>query len=57
MAHTDDKKRARLNIITHLLSEIPYVPPKRKKITLPERIVRDDTQPGITQFTYIPTPF
>ena len=57
VAHTDDKKRARLNIITHLLSQIPYESPKRKKITLPERVVRDDTQPGTTQPRYIPTPF
>ena len=28
VAHTDDKKRGRLNIITHLLSQIPYEPPR-----------------------------
>ena len=38
-----------LNIITHLLGQIPYEPPKRKKVTLPERVVRDDTQPGTIQ--------
>ena len=32
VAHTNDKKRARLNIITHLLSQIPYEPLKRKKV-------------------------
>ena len=26
VAHTDDKKRARLNIISHLLSQVPYEP-------------------------------
>ena len=26
VAHTDDKKRGRLNIISHLLSQIPYEP-------------------------------
>ena len=26
VAHTDDKKRGRLNIISHLLSQIPYQP-------------------------------
>ena len=56
VAHTDDKKRARLNIITHLLGQIPYAAPKRKKITLPERVVHDDTE-GIAQSMYIPTPF
>ena len=26
VAHTDDKKRGRLNIISHLLSQVPYEP-------------------------------
>jgi polyphosphate kinase len=37
VARSDDKKRARLNIITHLLSQLPYKAPKREKIKLPER--------------------
>ena len=37
VARSDDKKRARLNIITHLLSSIPYRAPRREKITLPKR--------------------
>lgn len=37
VAHSDDKKRARLNIISHLLRHIPYEPPKREKIKLPKR--------------------
>jgi polyphosphate kinase 2 len=57
IAQADDKKRARLNIITHLLGQIPYEPPDRKKITLPERVVRDDTQSGTVQPRHIPTPF
>jgi len=36
---SNDKKRARLNIITHLLSLVPYHAPDRPKITLPERRV------------------
>ncbi len=32
-----DKKRARLNCITHLLSQMPYKEITRKKITLPKR--------------------
>ncbi len=32
-----DKKRARLNCITHLLSQMPYKEIARKKITLPKR--------------------
>jgi polyphosphate kinase 2 len=34
---SDDKKRARLNCITHLLSRIPYKKLKREKIKLPDR--------------------
>jgi polyphosphate kinase len=34
---SDDKKRARLNCITHLLSLIPYKEIPRKKIKLPKR--------------------
>ena len=37
IAQSDDKRRARLNIIRHLLSQIPYKAPKREKITLPKR--------------------
>jgi polyphosphate kinase 2 len=37
VAHSDDKKRARLNIIRHLLRHIPYTAPKREKIELPKR--------------------
>lgn len=37
VAHTDDKKRGRLNIISHLLSSIPYAPAKPLKVELPER--------------------
>jgi hypothetical protein len=44
----DNKKRARLNCIHHLLSSIPYEEIKREKITLPPR--REDK-------AYIRTPF
>jgi len=37
LAHSDDKKRVRLNIITHLLSHIPYEEPPREKVKLPKR--------------------
>jgi polyphosphate kinase len=33
----DDKKRARLNCLHHLLSQVPYQPVRTRKITLPER--------------------
>jgi polyphosphate kinase 2 len=34
---SDDKKRARLNVLSHFLSLIPYEAPKRDKIKLPTR--------------------
>ena len=37
VAHSDDKKRARLNIITHLLGHIPYKKVPREKVKLPKR--------------------
>ena len=37
VADTDDKKRARLNIISHLLSQVPYKPLADHDITLPKR--------------------
>ncbi len=37
VADSNDKKRARLNIISHLLEQIPYKPPRRRPITLPAR--------------------
>jgi polyphosphate kinase 2 len=37
VARSDDKKRARLNIITHLLKHIPYKELPREKIVLPKR--------------------
>jgi polyphosphate kinase len=35
--HSDDKRRARLNIISHLLASIPYEEVPREKIKLPKR--------------------
>jgi polyphosphate kinase 2 len=37
VARSDDKKRARLNIITHLLGQIPYEELPREKVKLPKR--------------------
>jgi polyphosphate kinase 2 (PPK2 family) len=37
VAYTDDKKRGRLNVIAHLLGQVPYEPPKGKKVILPTR--------------------
>jgi polyphosphate kinase 2 len=37
VVRSDDKKRARLNTITHLLAQIPYEEVPRKEVKLPER--------------------
>jgi hypothetical protein len=37
VAKSDDKKRARLNIISHLLSKVPYKEALREKVKLPKR--------------------
>jgi polyphosphate kinase 2 len=37
IVRSDDKKRARLNVISHLLSLIPYKETKRDKVELPNR--------------------
>ena len=57
VADADDKKRARLNIISHLLSQVPYKPPPRQDITLPKRQpARGYREPDLP-LRYIPTPF
>jgi polyphosphate kinase 2 (PPK2 family) len=57
VAHTDDKKRARLNIITHLLSQVPYEPPKPRHVTLPDRQKRNGYREPTVEHRDIPTPF
>jgi polyphosphate kinase len=37
IVRSDDKRRARLNVLSHFLSLIPYEAPKRDKIKLPAR--------------------
>jgi polyphosphate kinase 2 len=57
IAHTDDKRRGRLNIITHLLSQIPYKPLTPRDIALPRRQpAHGYTQPDLP-LHYIPEPF
>jgi polyphosphate kinase len=55
VAHSDDKKRARLNVISHLLSQIPYKAPKRKKVALPDRKVTE--RGSAIELPFIPARF
>ena len=57
VAHTDDKKRGRLNIISHLLSQIPYESPKPKRVVLPERQGSGDYREPSYQFRLVPDRF
>ncbi|MEH3085056.1 MAG: polyphosphate kinase 2 [Xylophilus ampelinus] len=42
VVRADDKKRARLNCIAHLLSQLPYHPVARETVSLPERVRNAD---------------
>ncbi|MGD8616598.1 MAG: polyphosphate kinase 2 [Gammaproteobacteria bacterium] len=54
---SDDKKRARLNVIHHLLSLVPYKELPRDKVELPKRqSPRGYTEPAY-EFKYIPETF
>ena len=57
VAHSDDKKRARLNIITHLLKLIPYKEIKREKIKLPKRQKRGSYREPDYPFKPVPERF
>ena len=56
LLNSDDKKRARLNCITHLLSLIPYKDVPREKIKLPQRSKKDayDDQATLKGRNFIP---
>jgi polyphosphate kinase len=50
-----DKKRARLNCITHLLGQIPYTEVQRTPVVLPERVRNPDYHRGpIPPEMYVP---
>jgi polyphosphate kinase 2 len=57
VARSDDKKRARLNIITHLLGQIPYKAPKHEKVKLPERQKAGDYKDPKYPFKYVQEKF
>lgn len=57
VARSDDKKKARLNIIRHLLSKIPYEEIPREKVKLPKRSVKKAKDSDDLNFRYIPEVF
>jgi hypothetical protein len=54
VARADDKKRARLNIITHLLGRIPYEEVPRAKVKLPNRKTLGKYKSPEYPFKFIP---
>jgi len=50
---SDDKKRARLNIIRHLLAQVPYKKVKREKIELPDRQKRHGYKEPAYPYKYV----
>jgi polyphosphate kinase 2 len=57
VADANNKRRARLNIISHLLSQVPYKPLAHQDITLPKRqSPRGYVEPDLP-LRRIPTPF
>ena len=52
---SDDKRAARLNVISHLLSSIPYKRLEPEEISIPDRPGADDYErPPREQFKYVP---
>jgi polyphosphate kinase 2 len=51
---SDDKNKARLNLITHLLAQIPYKDVPREKIKLPKRQKADGYEPPNYPYKYVP---
>ena len=57
VADTNDKKRGRLNIISHLLSQIPYKPLAPADVKLPKRQGAQGYSEPDLPLRHIPTPF
>ena len=57
VARSDDKKRARLNIISHLLEQIPYKSAPREKIELPKRQKPGGYRESNHQFRFVEEKF
>jgi polyphosphate kinase 2 (PPK2 family) len=57
VADTNDKRRGRLNIITHLLSHVPYEPLAPEHVELPKRQKPGDYVEPDLPLRHIPTTF
>ena len=54
VADSNDKKRARLNVISHLLTQIPYESPRRDRVKLPARQKPDGYREPDHPYRYVP---
>ena len=54
VVRSDDKKRARLNMISHLLKQIPYQEAPREKVRLPDRQKSHGYQEPDYSYKYVP---
>ena len=54
VVRSDDKSRARLNIIEHVLKRIPYDDVPREKVKLPKRQKQGDYKESAYPFKFIP---
>ena len=57
IADTSDKKRGRLNIISHILSQIPYEPLEIPEVAFPPRQEPDGYTEPDRPLQWIPEPF
>jgi hypothetical protein len=57
VAKSDDKKRAQLNIITHLLAQIPYKEAPREKVKLPQPQKAGKYRQPSYSYKYVPQRF
>ena len=57
VANADDKKRLRLNIITHLLTLIAYEEIPREKVKLPRRQIANGYREADFPYKYVPEKF
>jgi hypothetical protein len=55
LVRSDDKRRARLNVITHILKTIPYKKLKRARVKLPRRTHKgsDNDQARLRRMKFI----
>jgi polyphosphate kinase 2 len=57
VVRSDDKRRARLNLITHLLTMIPYKKAPREKVKLPKRQKRHSYREPDYPYKFVPEKF